>query len=230
LNATTDNLYAPYEFKWVPSAGLIDPISGLPSDTIPNPVASPMSTTQYKCYITGTNGCTNVDSLVIAVSNSGPHIVAQAQPTFVCPGDPVQLNIVTNPQSCGLTTTPCLGHYTQAQIGAGIGQTPTGSPTQYPTIYGHYSNSTRHQFLYLQSELLAQIGSGGSIDSISFYISQINAANDTMKNFEIKMGCTQETSLSNWQPNLVTVFSSKSVAIGRCTALIFLMTGMALPI
>ncbi len=214
LNATTDNLYAPYHFQWVPGTGLNDPLSNFPNDTVPNPVASPLVTTKYYCYITGNNGCTNLDSVTVNVSGSGSNIVAQASPTLVCPGTPVNLNIVTNPQSCGISQTPCQGHQVQATIGTGTGQTPAGSPTQYPTIYGHYSNSARHQLLFLQSELLAQLGSGGTIDSISFYISQINTANDTIRNFEIKMGCTQATSLSNWQPNLVTVFSPKNVPIG----------------
>jgi gliding motility-associated-like protein len=214
LNGTVDNLYPPYSFKWVPSAGLFDPITGLPSDSVLNPVASPLTTTKYKLYVTGSNGCTNVDSLNVNVAGTGPVIVAKATPTDVCPNDPVQLNIVTNPQSCGISQTPCGGNTLQAQIGTGTGVTPTGSPTQYPTIYGHYSNSARHQFLYLASELLAQFPSGGEIRTISFNLAQINTANDTMKNFTISMACTQAGSLTNWQPNLSQVFNPKSVAVG----------------
>lgn len=214
LNATTDNLYAPYKFQWVPPNGLYDPITGLPNDSVPNPVASPINSTNYKLFITGSNGCTNVDSLSVNVAGTGPVIVAKATPTNVCPNDPVQLNIYTNPQSCGISQTPCGGNMLNAQIGTGTGVTPTGSPTQYPTIFGHYNNSARHQFLYLSSELLGQFPSGGEIRAISFNLAQINTANDTMKNFEIKMGCSQVTSLSTWQPNLVTVFNSKSVPVG----------------
>ncbi len=214
LNATVDNLYTPYHFQWVPGNGLLDPIANVPNDTVPNPVASPLVTTKYYLYITGANGCTNVDSVTVNVAGSGPNIVAQAQPTNVCPGDPVNLNIVTNPQSCGVAQTPCTGHVVEAQIGTGTGVTPTGSATQYPTIYGHYSRSARHQFLYLQSELNALAGSGGTIDSIAFYMDDVTGVLDTMKNFEIKMACTQATSLTTWQPNLVTVFVPKSVPLG----------------
>lgn len=212
LNATTDNLYAPYDFHWTPAAGLLDPISGLPSDSVPNPVASPLVTTKYYCYITGSNGCINVDSVTVVVNGTGPNIVAKANPDTVCPLDPVTLSIVTNPQSCGASQTPCSGNIANGQIGAGVGQTPTGSATQYPTIFGHYSNSARHQFLYLAAEMLAQFPSGGEIRDISFYISQMNApANDTLKSFEIKVGCTQATSLTSWQPNLTTVFTPKNI-------------------
>lgn len=41
LNASVDNTYSPYKIKWVSSSGLLDPVTGLPSDSILNPVASP---------------------------------------------------------------------------------------------------------------------------------------------------------------------------------------------
>lgn len=214
LNATVDNLYAPYHFQWVPSAGLYDPISNTPNDTVPNPVASPTGTTKYYLRVTGSNGCTNVDSVTVNVAGTGPNIIAKAVPTNICPGDEVNLNILTSPQSCGIAQTPCQGTQVQAQIGTGTTAYPTGSPTNYPTIYGHYANSARHQFLYLSNEVLAITGAGGTIDSISFYMVAINSTPDTMKNFEIKMGCTQATSLTNWQPNLSTVFTPKNVPLG----------------
>lgn len=203
----------------------------MPNDTVPNPVASPLVTTKYYLYVTGANGCTNLDSVTVNVAGSGPNIVAQATPTNVCPGDPVNLNIVTNPQSCGIAQTPCTGHVVQAQIGTGTGVTPTGSPTGYPTVYGHYSKSARHQFLYLQNEIIALVGSGGTIDSIAFYMDDVTGVLDTMKNFEIKMGCTQANSLTTWQPNLVTVFVPKSVPLGVVDGWVthrldFLTTGM----
>ncbi len=216
LNATTDNLYAPYSFRWQPSLNLYDPVTNQPADTmrVPNPVASPTGTTKYYLYVTGNNGCTNVDSVTVNVNGLAPNIVARAQPTNVCPGDQVNLSLATNPQSCGIAQLPCQGHVTQAQVGTGTTAYPTGSPTTYPTIYGHYKNSARHQFLYLNNELIALIGSGGTIDSIAFYMVAINSTPDTMKNFEIKMGCTQATSLTDWQPNLSTVFTPKSVPLG----------------
>ena len=217
LNATTDNSYLPYQYLWVPATDLFDPVSGLLNDTIPDPVASPLQTTEYKCYITGNNGCTNVDSLKVTVAGTGPPIFAVANPANICPGDPVQLDLYSSPRSCGISQTPCIGNISQVQVGAGAGVTPTGSPTQYPTVYGHYSKSARHQFLYFVSDLLPTLGKGGEIRSISFNLAQINTPNDTMQNFEIKMGCTQITQLTSWQSNLVTVFTPKSVGLGNTT-------------
>jgi hypothetical protein len=85
----------------------------------------------------------------------------QSTTTAVCPGDDVQLNIVTNPQSCGVGPTLCSGTPDIVTVGTGTGVIPAGSPTQYPTVYGHYSKSARHQFLFTAAELLAQLGSGG---------------------------------------------------------------------
>lgn len=217
LNATTDNLYAPYQIEWIPAIGLIDPISGLPTNSILNPVASPLATTNYKFKVTGANGCTNTDSVLVTVAGTGPVIDVKAQPGAVCPNEEVNLKIVTSPQFCGASTTPCSGNVMMAQVGSGTGQTPTGSPTTYPTVYGHYSNSARHQFLFLASELLAQFPSGGEIRSLAFDVSQINTANDVIQNFEIKLGCTQASALSSWQPNLTTVFTPKSISMGPTT-------------
>jgi len=217
LNATTDNLYAPYQLEWTPPTGLIDPVTGLPTNSILNPIASPLVTTNYKLKVTGANGCTNTDSVLVTVSGTGPVIDVKAQPASVCPNQEVKLKIVTSPQFCGASTTPCSGNVMMAQVGNGTGQTPVGSPTTYPTVYGHYSNSARHQILFLASELLAQFPSGGEIRSISFDLAQINTTNDVMQNFEIKLGCTQVNALNGWQPNLTTVFTPKSVNIGAVT-------------
>ncbi len=217
LNATTDNLYAPYQIEWIPSNGLIDPVSGLPTNSILNPVASPLTTTNYKFKVTGVNGCTNTDSVLVTVAGTGPVIDVKAQPAAVCPNEEVKLKIVTSPQFCGVSTTPCSGNVMMAQVGTGTGQTPTGSPTTYPTVYGHYSNSARHQFLFLASELLAQFPSGGEIRSLAFNVSQINTANDSIQNFEIKLGCTQASALSSWQANLTTVFTPKKIYMGPTT-------------
>ena len=59
LNATGGTQY-----NWLPAASLNNA-------NIPNPVATPLTTTQY--YVTGTDasGCTNIDSVVVNVSASG---------------------------------------------------------------------------------------------------------------------------------------------------------------
>jgi gliding motility-associated-like protein len=215
LNASVDNLYGPYDIQWVPSTGLMDPITGLPNSTILNPVASPQVTTEYKIYFTGVNGCTNLDSATINVAGTGPIVTARAQPTDICPGDTVHLDILSSPLSCGISQSACNGNTQNIQAGTGNLVLPSASPTQYPTVYGHYQKAGRMQMLFPASELLALTGgAGGKIRSIAFNVTQINSNNDTIKNFEIKMGCTQATSLTAWQNGLASVFTPKNIPMG----------------
>ncbi|MBI5645949.1 MAG: T9SS type A sorting domain-containing protein [Ignavibacteriae bacterium] len=51
---------APYTYTWLPSAGLSDP-------AVPDPLASPDSTTVYTLYVSDANGCTGRDSVRVVV-------------------------------------------------------------------------------------------------------------------------------------------------------------------
>jgi gliding motility-associated-like protein len=69
-------------YQWVPA-------QALSSATIPDPVASPASTTVYHVTVTDQNSCTNSDSLTVFVRTiTGFNKPANAQ---VCKGDSVQL-------------------------------------------------------------------------------------------------------------------------------------------
>lgn len=209
LNATVDNLYAPYKIKWTPSNGLIDPIFGLANDSILNPVASPLTTTKYFVSFTGNNGCTNVDSVTVNVNGTGPAIQAKSDKTIVCPGQPAQLVILTNPQSCGLSSQPCDGFDITAQVGTKTDQSGN-SPTQLPSPLGNYSRSSRHQFLYKANEILAASnGRGGKIKSIAI---NLLAAGTQLNNLTVKIACTSADSLIGYTGggSLVTVFTPKN--------------------
>jgi len=60
LNANGDSTYT---YQWNPG-------TGLNNDTIPNPIACPAQTTIYFVTVTDTNGCTNVDSVIIVVTGA----------------------------------------------------------------------------------------------------------------------------------------------------------------
>ena len=77
LSGTGDGIYS-----WTPASGLSSP-------TIPNPIASPDSTTQYYLTVTDTSGCVGTDSLVVTV-NPLPDVIAGAD-TTICEGENVQL-------------------------------------------------------------------------------------------------------------------------------------------
>lgn len=76
LNASGGLMYS-----WSPSAGLSD-------STIANPVAVPLSTTNYIVTATDGNGCMNSDTVMITVS--APSVTVSSN-TAICTGDSVQI-------------------------------------------------------------------------------------------------------------------------------------------
>ncbi|NNC94111.1 MAG: T9SS type B sorting domain-containing protein [Chitinophagales bacterium] len=208
LQATTDNLYAPYTFEWFPKTGLFDPVTGLPNSFIPNPIASPPVTTKYFCYITGSNGCTRIDSMKVIVNGEAPVVVATVSQDSICPEDIVQLNVYTNPTNCGLTTKPCNGSNSVGQLG--FGSHNIGSITQYPAIFGNWSNSAKQQFLYPANEIIAAVGAGGTVREIAFELTNLQSTTP-LENFVVRIGCTNKTELTNWEKNLVLVHTPKTI-------------------
>ena len=69
-------------YSWTPSATLNDPL-------IADPLASPVTTTQYILSVSDSNTCTNTDSITIAV-NDLPPAFAGAD-VAICSGDTIQL-------------------------------------------------------------------------------------------------------------------------------------------
>ncbi|HEY5462281.1 MAG TPA: LamG domain-containing protein [Hanamia sp.] len=62
-------------YSWVPTTGLSDP-------NIANPVATPLSTTQYFVTVTKDSGCSKIDSVTISV-NSLP-VITKSNDTSIC--------------------------------------------------------------------------------------------------------------------------------------------------
>lgn len=209
LNASVDNTYSPYKIKWVSSAGLLDPVTGLPSDSILNPVASPPSTQTYTVYFTASNGCVRTDTVTVNVAGVAPAIVAKSDVNNICPGNPVTLTIVANPSICGIPLALCGGK----NVAATVTNSPIiqgGAGSAYPSPYGNFFRSARHQYLIRASELVSLIGSGGQIKSIGLKIAVLNSAS-TLQGFTIQMGCTSQDSLTGYNNNLITVFNAKNV-------------------
>lgn len=70
-------------YNWSPALTLDNP-------SIPNPTATPTSTTTYYVTVTGLNTCKNTDSIKITVKNSSTFAINP--PLDVCPKKSVQLN------------------------------------------------------------------------------------------------------------------------------------------
>jgi hypothetical protein len=116
LNASVDNTYSPYKIKWVSSCRFLDPVTGLPSDSILNPVASPPTTQTYTVYFTASNGCVRTDTVTVNVAGVAPAIVAKSDVNNICPGNPVTLTIVANPSICGIPLALCNGKNVPATV------------------------------------------------------------------------------------------------------------------
>lgn len=87
INQTTTTLTASggNTYSWTPTAGLSNP-------NIPNPVASPTSTTNYVVHV-GVNGCskTRSDTVNVLVRQRPP--IAATNDTLICVVDGLQLNV-----------------------------------------------------------------------------------------------------------------------------------------
>ena len=194
---------APYTYLWTPPTYIA---AGGTTQLSPN--ATPLQTTTYTLTVNSANGCSLSDTVRINVAGIGPPVVATANPTIICPGQPVQLNYTSNPISCGLNTVGCNGIDKTDSVGVGY-NVQTGSPTSNVTIYGNYFRSTRMQILYTAAELNAVYGGGGTIKSLAWQIGTFNS-NASLQDFTIRMKCVSPTvtALSAWETGLVQVYQA----------------------
>lgn len=211
LNVTVNPNVPGYQFQWAPATGLSNP-------NIPNPVAS-FNTPGNKLIqltVTSPQGCVKKDTVTISVAPSyAPQVTATADTTFYICGSPngVQLGVqfaATVPTMCALSNTGNCPSTSTLTLGTGNIQ---NTSTTYPSPFGNWYWSSRHQMLYLASELQAQGFNGGKIQSIAFQVTNLNGGTSVYNNFEVKIGCTNLTSLNSFQTGLVTVFPAQTVNI-----------------
>lgn len=86
-STTTLNASAPgaASYLWLPNDG------SLSNQTIANPVAHPTSTTAYYVAITNTNGCTDLDTVIVTVVPLPSPSISASGPTLFCIGGSVIL-------------------------------------------------------------------------------------------------------------------------------------------
>lgn len=167
-----------YTYTWTPG--------GMTGTSV---IVNPTETTKY--YVNavdnsaGTfNGCANIDSITIDVSQIPSPVFITPPSSAVCLG--------------GNATALNVGGGTldfTAIIGDGTVQNGTNTTTNMPP-YGNYYSGTRHQMLVLASELTAQGMTAGSlINSLAFdVVSNTNALG--YNNFTIRLANTSAASLT----------------------------------
>ena len=184
-----------YTYSWTPTVTLTG------ANTL-TPTATCSDTTTYILSVTG-GGCTAVDSVHVNVKGAALILSATISPTTpICPGTLVQLNAAIVPNICGVGPA-CSGTTTSPVVGSGTVVQP-GASTAPPTLMGNYAHSGRNQMLYTAAELSAALGGACTIKGVGFYIQVFNS-NAYLQDFTISIACTNQTSLSTFDNNLVQV-------------------------
>jgi hypothetical protein len=120
----------------------------------------------------------------------------------IASGSPYVTPVISN------TTTYYVDAETTSPITLTMGTgTSSTSTTSYPNPLSAYYGGTKHQLLYLASELNAQGLNSGSITTVSFDLAAINAAG-ICQDFTIRMGTTTATSLSGFVTGTIPVYNA----------------------
>lgn len=203
LFALPDANFGPYVYAWAPNSALTD-------DSIPNPGARPLQTTDYQITMTSNTGCTTKDTVRVNVDGIAPKINLTSDKNDVCPGDTVQIFTQVSAVPCGLSTQFLPGC---SFVSGVIGNQPTN--TNIVTPYRGQFRYHRMQIIYRASELQAAGMTSGSIFALTFdVLAAPGGVNSTQYNdFTIRMGCTELTELSGFEGGLTTVLPASTYTV-----------------
>ncbi len=199
-----------FTYKWAPS-------TKVDNDTIKNPNVTPIFSTQFNVTVTSDSGCIRDTFMNVTVTPPFPTVITPvADDTVACAGSPIGLEAQLGhvPTSCGVSTYACSGTELDITFGTGaLANSATGTgPAAWPAPYGGSYNSAKHQFLFRRSELAAQGIDKGMITAIALDVSSVNGSAN-YNSFTIKLGCTNDTVLSQWQTGLGQVFNPKTITV-----------------
>ncbi len=175
--------------------------SGLSATNIKNPTAVPATLPQIYTVSYTYAGCVSSDNITIF---KGGSINASPPVSNVCTGQTVQLTtnavmpFMASGASCGISTRACVGTSTNYTIGTGA------STIQYP--FCGYWHDGRTQFLYTAAELTAAGLSVGNINALALNVITKNST-IPYNNFNIKLGCTNLSTLNNFVGGMTTVYA-----------------------
>jgi gliding motility-associated-like protein len=203
LFALPDPNFGPYVYGWEPNTGLL-------VDSVPNPGARPLQTTDYVVTMTSANGCTTKDTVRVTIDGIAPKIILSSDKNDVCPGDTVQILTQVSALPCGLSNNFVPGcSFVSGQIGT------QATNTNVVTPYRGSARNHRMQILYRASELQAAGMNSGSIFAVAFDVlaapGGVNSAQ--YDNFTIRIGCTQLNELSSYEGGLTTVLPAQTYTV-----------------
>ena len=192
--AVTMSSTGSYSYQWSPVSGLYNSVGGSMTSTIAAPTVMSNVSHLYYCTITDTSGCIIDTSVWVGVRGTGP--ISLIADTLIQSGSTSILQALLKYSDPGFPTIPAANVIEQAQvqIGSGVFIQPNIS-SAYPSPYGNYQKSARHQILFHSSELSVAFGAERLISSISLQIGRLGTAT-SLSNFTIRMGNTRQDSLS----------------------------------
>lgn len=201
-----------YSYEWWPKNFMDD-------DTAQFPFATPIISKNYIVEVTSDSGCIKRDTMYLGVSPPFPSAISvSTNNSLACSGlsTVLDLSLGASPSSCGLASSPCIGPSFTSIVGTGNNQNTTNGTgvSAWPTPYGNSEGNARQQYLYLASELAAQGMAAGKITGLSFDLVSNNGAT-SYYGYTIKMGCTSNSTLTNWVTGLSTVFNGKTITVSN---------------
>ena len=117
---------APFTYSWAPGSILNDP-------TLPNPIATPTTTTNFTLTVTDDVGCTKTDVVTITVNAPSPASLSGLNASY-CAGDPI--DTLTATPAGGVITGPG----TTIQVN-NFNSTYSGPPVPIPDASGVNANA-----------------------------------------------------------------------------------------
>lgn len=191
----------------------------LDDDSSQFPIAIPVLSKQYIVTVTSAEGCIKQNSVNVGVTPPfPPNVSATSIDSIACLGLNTQLDVSlgATPSSCGLTSQGCQGPDFMMAVGSQnlVNGSSGGGPAGFPAPYSHSARYAKHQFIISSSELRSNGIRAGKLLSLGFDVANLNGGNDTYSNYEIRLGCTNDSNLVIWRTGLSVVFNPKSITIG----------------
>lgn len=200
----TPSTEGPFTYSWTPlNQGILNPTQAT-TDVKPN------ATTMYHVTVVSNSGCTVQDSFPIIISGVGPKVNILPSDNYVCPGDPITMEVSVSAVDCGPVAdplNPCLPNsiYEIQDVGTG-----TSSATTQCTPFTGFYDDGRVQYLYRASELQALGLGAGTITDIAFNVAT-KGSTQPYNSFTIKMTCTTLNTLpANYVSGLSQVLNPVS--------------------
>ncbi len=195
----------------------------LTADDIPNPVASPTTTTNYVVYTDDLNGaCRNRDTISVFVDTSNTLDVFPQNPLVLCRPDYVQLDAVItgrgpiNNMACGLNNKflnpECLEPDSIAVYGSVVfGRIPYDSVGGGAPVLENTVKSSKMQFLVNRHDMRENGLNSSTIKSLTFETARTGDAGFQYANFRIGMKCTPKENLdgaAGFEGNVTNVYTA----------------------